>query len=157
MPGYSGCVQHEYNQLGMTYGKAARYALTMAANHKKAPRERLEMEATFNANDFYARAPNPLKKTNSKNRSNLVLGDPRAQTFDTTNMVQYKSRELPNPRAPLVEGFEDMGWHERDKIYTDSLRKVSIEGVKKLETAIRTKIDQRTSGGICSQEGLQVL
>lgn len=131
----------------MTYGKAARFSYTMAANNKAKPRGKLDPRDTFNANDFYARSPNPLKKTNSKNRSNLDLGDPRAQTFDTTNMVHYRSRQLPNPRAPLVEGFAEMPRSERDKIYKKALERTTEAGVRKLEASIRTKIDQRTSGG----------
>lgn len=131
----------------MTFGKAARVSHTTAYNYKTNPRPKLDPSQTFTANDFYARLPDPRRKTNSKNRSNLNIGDPRAQTFETINMTTFRSRELPNPRAPLVEGFEDMDPAERDKIYRKALERTGIEGVRKLESGIRLKIDQRTSGG----------
>lgn len=147
MPGYGGSIQYEYNQIAMTFGKAARISHTTAFNYKTNPRPKLDPRATFTANDFYARLPDPRKKTNSKNRSNLNIGDPRAQTFETINMTSFKSRELPNPRAPLVEGFDEMSPEERDKIYCRALERTTIAGVHKLEADIRLKIDQRTSGG----------
>jgi len=147
MPGYGGSIQHEYNQIAMTFGKAARVSHTTASNNKMNPRKALDPRETFTANDFYARLPDPRRKTNSKNRSNLDLGDPRAQTFETMNMSCYRTRELPNPRAPLVEGFEDMSMEERDRIYRRALERTTITGVRKLESDIRMKIDQRTSGG----------
>merc|ERR1712166_505366 len=118
-----------------------------ASNNKVNPRKKLDPRETFTANDFYARLPDPRRKTNSKNRSNLDLGDPRAQTFETMNMSCFRTRELPNPRAPLVEGFEDMSMEERDRIYRRALERTTITGVRKLESDIRMKIDQRTSGG----------
>jgi len=147
MPGYGGSIQHEYNQIAMTFGKAARVSHTMASNNKINPRKKLDPRETFTANDFYARLPDPRRKTNSKNRSNLDLGDPRAQTFETMNMSCFKTRELPNPRAPLVEGFDEMTCEERDRIYRRALERTTITGVRKLESDIRMKIDQRTSGG----------
>jgi len=147
MPGYGGSIQHEYNQIAMTFGKAARVSHTTAFNYKNNPRPKLDPRATFTANDFYARLPDPRRKTNSKNRSNLNIGDPRVQTFDTINMTAYRTRELPNPRAPLVEGFDEMTPEERDKIYRKALERTGVDGVKKLESDIRLKIDQRTSGG----------
>lgn len=131
----------------MTFGKAARISHTTAYNYKTNPRPPLLAEQTFTANDFYARLPDPRRKTNSKNRSNVELGDPRAQTFETMNMTSYRSRELPNPRAPLVDGFDEMSPEERDKIYNRALEKCGRDGVKKLESDIRLKIEQRTSGG----------
>merc|ERR1712166_1233947 len=147
MPGYGGSIQHEYNQIAMTFGKAARAAHTTASNNKANPRKKLDPRETFTANDFYARLPDPRRKTNSKNRSNLDLGDPRAQTFETMNMSCFRTRELPNPRAPLVEGFDEMTCEERDRIYRRALERTTITGVRKLESDIRMKIDQRTSGG----------
>jgi Ca2+-binding EF-hand superfamily protein len=147
MPGYGGSIQHEYNQIAMTFGKAARISHTTAYNYKINPRPPLQAEQTFTANDFYAKLPNPRRKTNSKNRSNVELGDPRAQTFETMNMTSYRARELPNPRAPLVDGFDEMTPEERDQVYRRALEKCGRDGVKKLESDIRLKIDQRTSGG----------
>jgi len=147
MPGYGGSIQHEYNQIAMTFGKAARVSHTTASNFKHFPREKLNPRDTFTANDFYARLPDPRRKTNSKNRSNMDLGDPRAQTFETMNMTCFRSRELPNPRAPLVEGFDEMTCDERDRIYRRALERTTLAGVRKLESDIRMKIDQRTSGG----------
>ena len=54
-----------------------------------------------------------------------------------------RTRELPNPRAPLVEGFDEMTPEERDKIYRKALERTGVDGVRKLESDIRLKIDQR--------------
>merc|ERR1711998_266366 len=147
MPGYGGCVQHEYNKIASTFGKAAQASYIEALNLKHSPPQPLKREETFTANDYYVGAPNPRKKTNSKNRSNLNLGDPRAQTFDTINMTAYRMRDLPMTRAPLVDGFAEMSVAERDKVYRRALERCGVEGVRKLEHDIRVKIEQRTSGG----------
>merc|ERR1711871_138323 len=147
MPGYGGCVQHEYNKIASTFGKAAQASYIEALNLKKHPPEGLKRDDTYTANDYYAMAPNPRKKTNSKNRSNLNLGDPRAQTFDTINMTAYRQRDLPMTRAPLVDGFAEMSPAERDKVYRRALERWGVDGVRKLEHDIRVKIEQRTSGG----------
>merc|ERR1711998_191011 len=143
MPGYGGCVQHEYNKIASTFGKAAQASYIEALNLKHSPPQPLKREETFTANDYYVGAPNPRKKTNSKNRSNLNLGDPRAQTFDTINMTAYRQRDLPMTRAPLVDGFAEMEVEERDKIYRRALERCGVDGVRKLEHDIRVKIEQR--------------
>jgi len=147
MPGYGGCVQHEYNKIASTFGKAAQSSYIESLNMKRNPRGSLKVEETYTANDYYVGAPDPRKKTNTKNRSNLILGDPRAQTFDTVNMSSYKTRDLPNTRAPLIDGFAEMSFEEKDKVYRRSLERCGVEGVRKLEHDIRVKIEQRTSGG----------
>jgi len=147
MPGYSGTVQHEYNKIGATFGKAVQSSYIEAMNFKSNPRSALQTEEQFTANDYYVAAPDPRKKTNSKNRSNLTLGDPRAQTFDTINMTTYRMRDLPMTRAPLVDGFAEMDKEKRDEVYRKSLQKCGVEGVRRLEHDIRVKIEQRTSGG----------
>merc|ERR1711934_673069 len=147
MPGYGGCVQHEYSKIASTFGKAAQASYIEALNLKYQPPQSLKREDTYTANDFYVGAPDPRRKTNSKNRSNLNLGDPRAQTFDTINMTAYRQRDLPMTRAPLVDGFAEMEVEERDKIYRRALERCGVEGVSKLEHDIRVKIEQRTSGG----------
>lgn len=147
MPGYGGCVQHEYNKIAATFGKAAQASYIEALNLKHHPPTGLKVEETYTANDYYAGAPNPRKKTNSKNRSNMTLGDPRAQTFDTMYMTSYRMRDLPMTRAPLVDGFAEMSCAERDKVYRRALERCGVDGVRKLEHDIRVKIEQRTSGG----------
>jgi len=147
MPGYGGCVQHEYNKIATTFGKSAQASYIEALNLKRNPRDPLSQEDLYTANDYYVGAPDPRKKTNSKNRSNLTLGDPRAQTFNTINMTTYKQRDLPMTRAPLVDGFGEMNEEERDKVYRRALERCGVEGVRKLEHDIRVKIEQRTSGG----------
>merc|ERR1711934_855092 len=147
MPGYGGCVQHEYSKIASTFGKAAQASYIESLNMKSNPRASLKCEETYTANDYYVGAPDPRKKTNSKNRSNLTLGDPRAQTFDTINMTAYRQRDLPMTRAPLVDGFAEMEVEARDKVYRRALERCGVEGVRKLEHDIRVKIDQRTSGG----------
>merc|ERR1711966_163251 len=121
MPGYSGAVQHEYNKIGATFGKAAQSSYIEAMNLKHVPRAALQVEEQFTANDYYVGAPDPRKKTNSKNRSNLTLGDPRAQTFDTINMTTYRMRDMPMTRAPLVDGFAEMPKEKRDDVYRTAL------------------------------------
>jgi len=140
-------VQHEYNKIASTFGKAAQSSYIESLNMKRNPRGSLKVEETYTANDYYVGAPDPRKKTNTKNRSNLILGDPRAQTFDTVNMSSYKTRDLPNTRAPLIDGFAEMSFEEKDKVYRRSLERCGVEGVRKLEHDIRVKIEQRTSGG----------
>lgn len=147
MPGYGGCVQHEYNKIASTFGKAAQASYIEALNMKNHPATGLKKEDTYTANDYYVGEPDPRKKTNSKNRSNLTLGDPRAQTFDTINMTSYKMRDLPMTRAPLVDGFAEMTSEERDRVYRRALERCGVQGVRKLEHDIRVKIEQRTSGG----------
>jgi hypothetical protein len=53
MPGYGGCVQHEYNKIASTFGKAAQASYIEALNMKRAPRAGLKMEDTYTANDYY--------------------------------------------------------------------------------------------------------
>merc|ERR1711904_295298 len=147
MPGYGGCVQHEYSKIASTFGKAAQASYIESLNMKSSPPQPLQEEETYTANDHYVGAPDPRRKTNSKNRSNLNLGDPRAQTFDTINMTAYRQRDLPMTRAPLVDGFAEMEVEERDKVYRRALERCGVDGVRKLEHDIRVKIEQRTSGG----------
>jgi len=147
MPGYGGTVQHEYNVVGSTYGKAAQEAYIKSINMKHHPQPPLQREEQYTANDYYSAQADPRRRTNSKNRSNLTLGDPRAQTFDTMHMTAYRGRDLPMTRAPLVDGFSEMSVAERDKVYRRALERCGVEGVRKLEHDIRVKIEQRTSGG----------
>ena len=54
MPGYGGCVQHEYNKIASTFGKAAQASYIEALNLKHHPPTRLKTEDTYTANDYYA-------------------------------------------------------------------------------------------------------
>merc|ERR1719478_741049 len=62
-------------------------------------------------------------------------------------MSSYRQRDLPNTRAPLIDGFAEMSFEEKDKVYRRALERCGVEGVRKLEHDIRVKIEQRTSGG----------
>jgi len=48
---------------------------------------------------------------------------------------------------PGGQGAVNCSKDQLDKAYTESLAKVGVQGVKRLELAIRMKIDQRTTGG----------
>jgi len=99
--------------------------------------------------DIYADR-NPRLKTNSKNKSDFVLGDNRDRFWDTTYAVTFvdASGSANNPtRAPMFENWEDMSVEEKDKVYKRAYELVGKDGLKKLENSVRSKIEQRTAGG----------
>jgi hypothetical protein len=61
-------------------------------------------------------------------------------------MIRPASEPMPR-HEPLVDGFEEMSFEERDAVYTTALRRAGVTGVRELEKSIRAKIAARTSGG----------
>lgn len=97
---------------------------------------------------FYSRRPNPRVKTNAANRSNFSLGDERDWGFETLNEMQYKiPTKIPPRHASILPNGPNSTKTELDAAYVVSLNKIGVAGVKRLELAIRAKIDQRTAGG----------
>jgi len=99
--------------------------------------------------DTYAQFPDAKIKTNSKNKSDFILGDNRDRFWDTTNQVTFVDTSNSNSanRAPMFEDWEEMTPEQKRKIYDHAYNLVGKPGVKKLETAVRSKIEQRTAGG----------
>jgi len=98
------------------------------------------------------RTPNARIKTNAANRSNFTFGDERDWDFTTTSAYQFRiPTKIPPRHASILPAAEVPGEKvSRSALkacYVTSLNKVGIAGVKRLELAIRAKIDQRTTGG----------
>merc|ERR1719272_1644318 len=97
---------------------------------------------------FYQRKPNPRIKTNAANRSNFQLGDERDWYFETLNEHSFKvPTKIPPRHSSIIPGGRDCSKEQLDHSYVAALTKIGVAGVKRLELAIRMKIDQRTSGG----------
>merc|ERR1711865_116908 len=97
---------------------------------------------------FYQRKPNPRIKTNAANRSNFHLGDERDWYFETLNEHSFKvPTKIPPRHSSIIPGGRDCSKEQLDHSYVAALTKIGVAGVKRLELAIRMKIDQRTSGG----------
>jgi len=97
---------------------------------------------------FYHRTPNPRIKTNAANRSNFSFGDERDWGFETLNEMQFKvPTKIPPRHASILPCGANTTKDELDVAYVNALVKIGVAGVKRLELAIRTKIDQRTTGG----------
>jgi Ca2+-binding EF-hand superfamily protein len=106
-------------------------------------------QATLPSPDcFYQETPNPRVKTNAANRSNFHLGDERDWGFETLNEAFYRvPTKIPPRHSSIVPGGRNCTKDELDKAYVVALTKIGVAGVKRLESSIRMKIDQRTSGG----------
>merc|ERR1712057_131214 len=97
---------------------------------------------------FYHKTPNPRIKTNAANRSNFSFGDERDWGFETLNEMQYKvPTKIPPRHASILPCGAETTKDELDVAYVNALVKIGVAGVKRLELAIRSKIDQRTTGG----------
>jgi len=131
-----------------TYAACSRdsHFLAYKGNHPTMVRPTL-----FNPNLYYARKPNPRFKTNCNNRSTFTLGDDREWNFDTIHQTHYRVPTKIPPRhesiMPGGVGANQMSKQDLDKAYIQSLNKTGIAGVRRLELAIRQKIEQRTAGG----------
>lgn len=100
------------------------------------------------ANEYYMKDPDARFKTNKGNKSHLMLGDERDWRMTSNNMEMIRPASEPLPRhEPLVDGFDDMSFDEREQVYRTALNRAGMQGVKQLEKSIRDKIAQRTSGG----------
>merc|ERR1711959_601830 len=131
-----------------TYAACSRdsHYLSFKGNHPTMVKPTL-----FNPNLYYARKPNPRFKTNCNNRSTFTLGDDREWCFDTIHQTHYRvPTKIPPRHESIMPGgvpASQLSKEELDKAYSHALSKTGIAGGKRLELAIRQKIDQRTAGG----------
>jgi len=131
-----------------TYAACSRdsHFLAYKGNHPTMVRPTL-----FNPNLYYARKPNPRFKTNCNNRSTFTLGDDREWDFDTIHQTHYRvpTKIPPRHESIMPGGMQSqlMDKKDLDKAYVQALNKTGIAGVRRLELAIRQKIEQRTAGG----------
>jgi len=120
--------------------------LSFKGNHPTMVRPTL-----YNPNLYYARKPNPRFKTNCNNRSTFTLGDDRDWDFDTIHQTHYRvPTKIPPRHESIMPGgtpASELSRAELDKAYTNAINKTGTAGVKRLELAIRQKIEQRTVGG----------
>merc|ERR1712070_833480 len=145
IPGYSGCISRMQETIAGTFAQNSRESHYLVYHGCKPTME----AATLPAPDcFYARAPNPRIKTNAANRSNFQFGDERDWGFETLNESQFKvPTKIPPRHASILPNGPGSTKEELDSAYVNALNKIGITGVKRLELAIRMKIDQRTTGG----------
>jgi len=100
---------------------------------------------SLSPNDYY-RVADPRFKTNSKNKSSIVWGDLRDVQFKTMNGTNY----CPPPDTQLAPALFDMEGLSPDEIkamYTRATQRVGKEGVRMVERAMMSKLQQRTAGG----------
>jgi len=145
IPGYSGVISRMQETIAGTFAQVSRDSHFLVYKGCKP-----EMEAaTLPAPDcFYAKKPNPRIKTNAANRSNFHLGDERDWGFETSNDRSFRvPTKIPPRHTSIVPGGRECSKDDLDKAYVHALTKIGVGGVKRLELAIRMKIDQRTSGG----------
>jgi len=145
IPGYSGVISRMQETIAGTFAQNSRDSHYLVYHGCKPTME----AATLPSPDtFYHRRPNPRVKTNAANRSNFSLGDDRDWGFETLNELQFKvPTKIPPRHASILPCGPETNKAELDVAYTTALTKVGIAGVKRLELAIRNKIDQRTAGG----------
>merc|ERR1711959_685673 len=145
IPGYSGCISRMQETIAGTFAQNSRESHYLVYHGCKPTME----AATLPAPDcFYARAPNPRIKTNAANRSNFQFGDERDWGFETLNESQFKvPTKIPPRHASILPNGPGSTKEELDSAYVNALNKIGITGVKRLELAIRMKIEQRTAGG----------
>jgi len=104
-----------------------------------------------NPDHFYAKAPNPRKKTNIKNKASTMLGDPRCSEgqwiSEGGETLARVSKVYPlKPSREIVHGYNSMTRDERNVVYTNALEYCGTEGINKLLVQIRKKIEERCSG-----------
>jgi len=148
IPGYSGFVHRMQDTMAGTFATCSRdsHYLAYKGNHPA-----MKTPTLSNPDEYYARKPNPRYKTNCNNRSTFTFGDDRDWNFDTINSLHFRIPVKIPPRhqsiMPGGVGAVSCTKPQLDKAYNDSMKKVGVQGVKRLELSIRMKIDQRTSGG----------
>lgn len=145
IPGYSGVISRMQETIAGTFAQTSRDSHYLVYHGCKPTME----AATLPSPDtFYSRKPNPRIKTNAANRSNFTFGDERDWGFETLNETQFKiPTKIPPRHASILPGGPGCSKEELDQAYVVALSKVGVAGVKRLELAIRSKIDQRTTGG----------
>jgi len=145
IPGYSGVISRMQETIAGTFAQNSRDSHYLVYHGCKPTME----AATLPTPDtFYSRRPNPRVKTNAANRSNFALGDERDWGFETLNQMQFRiPTKIPPRHASILPNGPDSTKTELDAAYVAALGKIGVAGVKRLELAIRSKIDQRTAGG----------
>merc|ERR1711988_8038 len=149
IPGYSGFVHRMQDTMAGTFASCSRDAhhLSYRGNHPAMKRPTLS-----NPDEYYARKTNPRYKPNCNNRSTFTFGDDRDWNFDTIHQLHFRVPVKIPPRhesiMPGGVGAAECTKEQLDKAYVDSLSKVGVMGVKRLELSIRMKIEQRTAGGL---------
>lgn len=149
IPGYSGVISRINETSGGTFAQNSRDSHYLVYRGCKPQMD----EATLPSPDeFYSRTPNARIKTNAANRSNFTFGDERDWNFETTSAFQFRiPTKIPPRHASIMPPPENPGEKcsraALKACYDTALTKVGIAGVKRLELAIRSKIDQRTTGG----------
>merc|ERR1712216_272939 len=145
IPGYSGVISRMQETIAGTFAQVSRDSHFLVYKGCKPDMD----AATLPSPDcFYAKKPNPRIKTNAANRSNFHLGDERDWGFETSNDRSFRvPTKIPPRHTSIVPGGRECSKDDLDKAYVHALTKIGVAGVKRLELAIRMKIDQRTSGG----------
>jgi len=145
VPGYSGVISRMQETMAGTFAHVSRDSHHLVY---KGCVPAMEAASMPSPDCFYQRKPNPRIKTNAANRSNFQLGDERDWGFETLNEHAFKvPTKIPPRRASIIPGGRDCSKEQLDHAYVQSLTKIGVPGVKRLELAIRMKIDQKTSGG----------
>jgi len=145
IPGYSGCISRMQETIAGTFAQTSRDSHFLVYRGCKPA---MDAPTLPSPDVFYSRKPNPRLKTNAANRSNFHLGDERDWNFETLNEAFFKvPTKIPPRHSSIVPGGRECSKEELNKAYIAALFKVGVAGVKRLEMSIRTKIDQRTSGG----------
>jgi len=105
---------------------------------------------TGSPNDLY-KSNNPKILTNSKNRSSIIMGDNRDNQFNTMNLQSYKSYAEVN-MVPSLHNLANLAPEGRKKVYENATKRVTADGVRRVERSMMNKLQQRSAGG---QAGLR--
>ena len=122
-------------QLRTKAGSALDGQLPRSSNH----------QISGSPNDLY-KANNPRILSNSKNRSSIVWDDNRDGQFKTMNLQAYKpyaNVDLAPPRYDL----QNKATQERKLVYENATKRVTVDGVRRVEKSLMAKLQQRSGGG----------
>ena len=152
-PGYSGHIKGYHSGTNFNHFSGNFHSenpLQPGDMNKNSPRKMSDLPFLCPA-ELYPKKTNPLVKTNVKNRSAVVMGDERDQFWETTynhytTPIELTKRPTHQP-DPLVLGWLDLEPHQRRLEYDKAMSFVGGEGVKELEMAIKSKMNQRGAGG----------
>lgn len=126
-----------------TYQKC--HAASIASRGRSPHLLGMHPERSLSPNDFYKQA-DPRFKTNSKNKSSIVWGDNRDVQFKTMNLTNY-CPPSDVKLAPALHSLEGLSQDEIKAIYSKAAQRVGEEGVRAVERAMMSKLQQRTAGG----------